>query len=138
MNLEERLACQETAEDVRRLLAAYAGACDTHDLAALAEILHPDVELIVAGQSWHGPRDVLDFFQGRWADAPRPQRHFLTNIALHHLEPASAEATAYFLHLTADGDRPLIGWGSYRDAFSRHEGALLLRTKEITMDGTPR
>jgi hypothetical protein len=138
MNLEERVACLETAEEVRRLLAAYAGACDVHDLAALSTILHPDVELIVADRSWHGPGDVLDFFRSHWADAAGPQRHFLTNIALHRLEPAGAEATAYFLHLTADGDRPLIGWGSYHDTFSRQDGVLLLRTKEIAMDGTPR
>jgi uncharacterized protein (TIGR02246 family) len=134
MSTEDRLARLETAEDVRRLFAAYARACDTRDADAAGAIMHDDVELTVPDFSWRGRQAVVGFFGDAWSGVTTPQRHFITNIALDRLEPDSAAATAYFLHVTADGDRSLLGWGSYRDTFTRRDGVLLVQTKHIEMD----
>jgi hypothetical protein len=134
MSVEDRVARLETAEEVRGLLAAYAGACDRRDCDAVGAILHPDAVLTAAGQSWTGRDGVVAFFARHWSGDQPPQRHFITNIALGHVAADDADATSYFLHVTAAGDRSLIGWGCYRDTFARHDGVLLFRSKDIAMD----
>jgi hypothetical protein len=134
MRVEDRVARLETADEVRGLLAAYATACDRRDDDAVGAILHPDVVLTAGGRSWTGRTDVVGFFAGLWSGDQPPQRHFITNIALGEVAADGADATSYFLHVTAEGDRSLIGWGSYRDTFARHDGVLLFRGKDIAMD----
>jgi uncharacterized protein (TIGR02246 family) len=134
MSVEKRLARMETAEDVRRLVAAYATACDAYDVDAVSRLLHPDIVLLVGDRSWRGRDEVARFFRQAWAGTVAPQRHFITNLAIDDLQPDGAEATSYFLHTTTPGECPLIGWGSYRDTFARHDGALFFVHKEITME----
>lgn len=133
-HLEERLARLETAEEARSLIAAYARACDEHDLDAMAAVLHPDIVVSTPETSWRGRVDVIGFFRTSWAANSASQRHFIANVAVDRLEPSGADATASFWHVTASDDRSLVGWGSYRDTYLRHEGRLLLLAKHIRMD----
>ena len=80
------------------------------------------------------PRRRRRLFRTSWAASPASQRHFISNVAFDRLEPSGAGSTAYFLHVTASDDRSLVGWGSYRDTFVRHEGRPVLLAKHITMD----
>jgi uncharacterized protein (TIGR02246 family) len=133
--LEERVARQEAAEEVRALVAAYADACDAQDLDQLAAIFAPDITVSVAGGSWTGPDEALGFFRDAWAANPYPSRHFITNLALRRLEPDRVEATSYFLYLsTTENDESKIGWGSYQDCYVRHDGRMTLLSKHIAMD----
>jgi hypothetical protein len=132
--VEDRLARLETAEEVRGVLAAYARACDERDLDALTAILHPDVVLTVGTQWWRGRDEVLGFFRGHWESSETPQRHFVTNVAFHELAPDRAEATAYLLHVTVDGDGPRLSCGSYRDTFIRLDGSVLLKELDIALE----
>ncbi len=133
--LEERLARQEAAEDVRTLVAAYADACDAQDLNRLEAIFAPDVVVSVPGMSWEGLDAVRGFFRDAWSASPYPSRHFISNVAMRRLEPGRVEATAYFLYVTSSGDDgSKIGWGSYRDTYVRHDGRLVVQAKHITMD----
>jgi ketosteroid isomerase-like protein len=132
---EERLARLEAAEETRTLVAAYADACDAQDLSQLAASLAADVVVSVPGMTWTGTDAVLGFYRDNWSASPYPSRHFISNVAMHRLEPDRVEATAYFLYVTSSGDdESKIGWGSYRDTYVRHDGRLLLQTKHITMD----
>jgi uncharacterized protein (TIGR02246 family) len=134
MSDDERVARLETAEEVRGLLATYARACDRRDLDGVAAVLDPDAVLTAGDHSWLGRDEVVAFLRAQWSGDPAPQRHFISTIALDRVTPNDAEATSYFLHVTAAAGRSLIGWGSYRDTFVRHDGVLVFRTKDITMD----
>jgi SnoaL-like domain len=134
MSVEDRVARLETAEEVRDLLAAYARACDRRDPDAVGAILHPDVVLTAGGRAWTGRDAVVGFFAGQWSGDQPPQRHFVTNISLGHVAADAADATSYFLHVTAAGERSLIGRGCHRDTFARHDGVLVFRSKDIAMD----
>jgi uncharacterized protein (TIGR02246 family) len=134
-DLEQRVARQEAAEEVRALVADYAAACDAHDLEQLEAIFSPDITVSVPGASWTGPDETLGFFRDAWAASPYPSRHFITNVALRRLGPDYVEATSYFLYLsTAENHASKIGWGSYHDCYVRHEGRMALRSKHIAMD----
>jgi len=133
-DLERRLARLETAEEVRGLAAAYALACDRKDLERMRAILAPDVVVSVPGQAWTGVEEALGFFAAAWEANPTPSRHFMTNVAMRKLEPDRAEATSYFLYVSAFGEASQIGWGTYDDTFVRHDGRLVFHTKHIDMD----
>ena len=133
--LEERVARQEAAEEVRALVAAYAAACDAKDLQQLEAICCPEVVVSVPGASWTGLGEALGFFHDAWAASPAPSRPFITNVAFRRLEPDHVEGTASFLYVTAaDQDTSKIGCGSYHDHYVRHGGRMALRSKHINMD----
>jgi len=133
-SLEERVARQETAEDARALIAAYARAIDHQDTGALAEIFDADMVLTVPGRSWTGLDDVIGFFASYWAEQPHPRRHFITNVAITSLSADQAETGSYFFFVSANGDTPTMGWGDYRDTFARRGGRLLFRSKHIDLE----
>jgi uncharacterized protein (TIGR02246 family) len=133
-DLADRIARQETAEEVRNLAAAYADACDAKDLEALRGILAPDVVVSVPGRSWRGTDDVVSFYATAWAASPDRSRHFMTNVATRSLEVDRAEATSYFLYVTTQDGRSMVGWGAYRDTFVRRDGRLVFQSKHIDMD----
>jgi uncharacterized protein (TIGR02246 family) len=133
--LEERVARQEAAEEVRALVAAYADACDAQDLPQLEAIFTPEITLSVPGAAWTGTQDVLGFYRDAWAASPHPSRHFITNVALRRIEPDYVEATSYFLYVSTDDQgASKIGWGSYHDCYVRHGGRMTLQSKHIAMD----
>ena len=133
--LEERVARQEAAEEVRALVAAYAGACDAQDLHQLEAIFGPKITLSVPGATWTGTDEVLGFYRDAWAASPHPSRHFITNVALHRIEPDYVEATSYFLYIsTDDREAAKIGWGSYHDCYGRDAGRMKMQSKHIAMD----
>jgi uncharacterized protein (TIGR02246 family) len=133
-NLADRIARLETAEEVRALCAAYADACDANDLEAVRAIMAPDVVLSVPGQEWSGTEEVLEFYRASWAANSNPSRHFMTNVAMRSLEPDRAEATSSFLYVSTIDGRSTIGWGAYRDTFTRIDGVLVFRSKHFDMD----
>ena len=133
-DLSERVARLETAEEVRGLAAAYAAACDAKDVDAIHAIVAPDIVVSVPGQDWSGVEAAIGFYAAAWEVSPAPSRHFMTNIATTLLERDRAEATSYFLYLSASGGRSQVGWGTYHDTFTRVGGRLVFRTKHIDMD----
>ena len=133
-DLGERIAALETAEDVRRLAAAYAAACDAKDLDAIRAITAPDFVVSVPGQAWSGIEEAVGFYAAAWAGSDAPSRHFMTNIATTSLTGDGAEATSYFFYVTVLGDRSQVGWGTYHDTFVRRDGRLVFSAKHIEMD----
>ena len=109
-------------------------ACDAQDLDAIRAIVTPDVVVSVPGQDWSGVEEAIGFYAAAWEASPAPSRHFMTNIAMTSLEPDRAEATSYFLYLSASGGQSRVGWGTYHDTFARVGGRLVFRTKHIDMD----
>ena len=132
--LVQRIARLETAEQVRALAAAYADACDANDLDAIRAITAPDVVVSVPGRQWTGVEEVLGFYRAAWGEHRNPSRHFMTNVAMTALEPDRAEATSSFLYVAAIDGASKVGWGSYRDTFTRVGGVLVLQSKHIEMD----
>ena len=132
--MDERMARLETAEDVRHLLAVYGAVCDRRDLSAMETILHPDATLTIGDRTWTGRPQVLDFYRSAWAGGSALQRHFITNTDVEQADAVTATASALFLHVTADRDRSVIGWGGYRDSFRRVDGRLLFHHIDIAMD----
>src|SRR5690348_7500726 len=98
VTLEQRLARQEAAEEVRALVADYAQACDTHDLKKLETIFAADMVISVPGASWSGLDDAIAFYRDAWTTRPVPLRHFITNVAMRLLEPDHVDATSSFLY----------------------------------------
>jgi uncharacterized protein (TIGR02246 family) len=133
-DLALRVARLETAEEVRALAAAYADACDANDLAAIEAITAPDVVLSVPGQEWRGTDEVLEFYRASWAANSSPSRHFMTNVAVTVREPDRAEATSSFLYVSSIDGQSTIGWGAYRDTFTRLGGTLVFQSKHFDMD----
>jgi ketosteroid isomerase-like protein len=134
-SLDERIARQEAAEEVRALVSDYADACDAQDLAGIEAIVAPDIEVVVSRGTFTGLDAVLDFFRTAWAANPYPSRHFITNVAMRDLQADTVTATAYFLYVSSSGsDESKIGWGTYRDRYIRHDGRLRLQSKRIDMD----
>jgi uncharacterized protein (TIGR02246 family) len=133
-DLAHRIARLETAEEVRALVAAYADVCDANDLEGIRTIMAPDVVLSVPGQQWSGTDEVLEFYRASWAANSNPSRHFMTNVAMAVLEPDRAEATSSFLYLSTIDGRSTIGWGAYRDTFTRRDGVLVFQSKHFDMD----
>jgi uncharacterized protein (TIGR02246 family) len=133
-DLTLRIARLETAEEVRGLCAAYADACDANDLDAIRAIMAPDVVLSVPGQQWSGTDEVIEFYRASWEANSNPSRHFMTNVRMRVLEPDRAEATSSFLYVSTIGGGSTIGWGAYRDTFTRVDGALVFQSKHFDMD----
>jgi ketosteroid isomerase-like protein len=133
-DLADRLARQETAEDVRNLAAAYAEACDTKDVDGLRALLAPDVVLSMRDQSWNGIDDVVSLYAAAWEASADRSRHFVTNVATRLLEADRAEATSYCLYFTTHDGRSMVGWAAYRDTFVRHDGRLVFLSRHIDID----
>ena len=130
--LDDRIARQETAEEVRSLLAAYARAVDAQDPGDLAALFSRDIVVTAGDAAFRGGDAVIDFFTGHWSSHPARRRHFLTNVAVADLSPSSASATASFLFVSAVGTTPKLGWGAYRTRFGR-DGEGTLRFTAIDM-----
>jgi hypothetical protein len=127
-SLEERIARQETAEEVRSLIAAYARAVDEQDPAALAPLFASEMAVTGGEEAIRGRGAAIEFFTGYWASHPARRRHFVTNIAVADLGPSSATATASFLFVSAVGAVSKVGWGTYRARFERDDDGPLRYT----------
>jgi len=133
-SLGERVARQETAEEARALIAAYGAVIDRQDPDALMGLLDARITLTVPGYSWNGVEEVIGFFASHWSEYPNPRRHFITNVAMVRLTADEAEATSSFLFVSASGEVPTLGWGTYRDTFVRRDGKLRFKSKHIEVE----
>jgi len=123
-SLEERVARQETAEDVRGLFASYRWAVDAQDPAGLTPIFSPDIVVTAGGTTFDGLDAAISFFSESWS-SPAVRRHFITNVAITDLGPSSATASASFLVVSAAGGDPRVGWGTYAARFDRDDAGTL-------------
>ncbi len=132
-DIVHRLARLEAAEDARNLMAAYATACDAEDVLALSAIFAPDMVLETPHRRCEGREAVLDFYREAFATGASSKRHFVTNVIVDRSGPQLV-GRAYFIVVSADGDRPLVGWGHYRDTFAERDGRLVFVTKWIELE----
>lgn len=130
----ERISRLETAEDLRRLIVAYATACDAQDPEMLRPVFASSIVLTAPGMSISGLDDVLGFYRDVWTSALVPRRHFVTNTSIDELSADEALATSYFLFVSAADSTPKIGWGTYRDRFARRDGRLVFTSKHIVVE----
>jgi ketosteroid isomerase-like protein len=120
--LERRLAVLEAGEGVRRTLSDYARAVDERRPDLLAEIFTEDCHLVTVpwGADSRGNARMLRVFERYWARFANPRRYYANeSIAV---DGDAATAFSYWLVTQEDGDRSIIGWGTYDWAF-RREGA---------------
>lgn len=112
----------EAREAVRDLVARYTRAGDRGRSAELAALFADDGVLDVGdhGGRWIGRNEIsaqLDAVANRVATAgtsPGPVRHHVSSLVVDVNGPTEAEASSYFLVLTAIG---VDHWGRYRDRF---------------------
>ena len=117
--LERRLAVLEAGEGVRRTLSDYARALDERRPDLLAEIFTEDCHLVTVpwGADSQGKDRMLRVFERYWARFANPRRYYANeSIAV---DGDTAAAFSYWLVTQEDGDRSIIGWGTYDWAFRR-------------------
>ena len=120
--LERRVATLEAMEGVRETLSDYARALDERRPDLLASIFTEDCHLVTVpwGADSRGKGRMLRVFERYWARFANPRRYY-ANEAIR-VDGETATAFSYWLVTQEDGDRSIIGWGTYDWAF-RQEGA---------------
>ena len=129
--IEARVRRLEAAERARALVAAYAGAVDAQDAAALERIFAADMVLSTSHRHLEGREAVMEYYRGTF-ERLGPRRHFVTNTAIDQSGPEIV-ARSYLLYVSVDGDTPLIGWGRYVDTFGWRDDELLFVAKSIAI-----
>jgi ketosteroid isomerase-like protein len=121
VELERRLAVLEAGEGVRRTLSDYARALDERRPDLLAEIFTEDCHLVTVpwGADSQGKGRMLRVFERYWARFSNPRRYYANeSIAV---TGNTATAFSYWLVTQEDGERSIIGWGTYDWAFRRED-----------------
>jgi hypothetical protein len=128
--LERRVATLEAIEGVRRTLSVYARALDERRPELLDQIFAADCRLktIPWGADTRGRDRIALGFERYWARFKNPRRYY-ANEAIS-VEGETAKAFTYWFVTQEDGDRSVIGWGTYDWAF-RLEGGVWKATELI-------
>jgi len=121
--LERRLAALEAMEGVRTTLSDYARALDERRPDLLASIFTEDCHLVTVpwGADSRGKGRMLRVFERYWARFSNPRRYY-ANEAIW-VDGGAATAFSYWLVTQEDGERSIIGWGTYDWAFRLENGA---------------
>ncbi len=121
--LERRLSSLEAMEGVRKTLSDYARALDERRPDLLASIFTEDCHLVTVpwGADSRGRDRMLRVFERYWARFSNPRRYY-ANEAIQ-VDGGAATAFSYWLVTQEDGERSIIGWGTYDWAF-RLEGGV--------------
>lgn len=121
--VEQRLAVLEAMEGVRKTLSDYARALDERRPDLLASIFTEDCHLVTVpwGADSRGKARMLRVFERYWARFANPRRYY-ANEAIQ-VAGATATAFSYWLVTQEDGERSIIGWGTYDWAFRLEDGA---------------
>jgi len=122
--LERRVATLEAMEGVRETLSDYARALDERRPDLLASIFTEDCHLVTVpwGADSRGKARMLRVFERYWARFANPRRYY-ANEAIQVDDGETATAFSYWLVTQEDGDRSIIGWGTYDWAFRQEGGA---------------
>ena len=108
-----RLQVLESNHATTELLAAYATAVDNKDRAAL-RVLYDDRSVLKSPMGdFHGPDDILGFFEKAWAADPSAKRHFTMNPSTRSVATNIVELRCYFMYVGRSPADSVIGWGNY-------------------------
>lgn len=120
--LERRVAALEAVESVRHTLSDYARALDEHRRDLLADIFTEDCHLVTTpwGADTRGKDRMLRVFDRYWQRFANPRRYY-ANEAIK-VDRDTATAFTYWFVTQDDGDRSVIGWGTYDWTFRREDG----------------
>ena len=120
--LERRVADLEAMEGVRRTLCLYARGIDERRRDLLELIFAADCHLTTDpwGADAHGRDRVLRAFEGYWKRFGNPRRYYANEDI--RVDGERATAFSYWFVTQEDGDRSVIGWGTYDWAFRLEEG----------------
>ena len=121
--LEQRVAVLEAVEGVRHTLSDYARALDERRPELLDRIFTDDCHLVTIpwGADSRGKDLMRRTFDRYWARFSNPRRYY-ANEAIS-VDGDNATAFMYWLVTQEDGDRSVIGWGTYDWKFRRESGA---------------
>jgi ketosteroid isomerase-like protein len=117
--LERRVASLEAMEGVRQTLSDYARALDERRPDLLQRIFTDDCHLATSpwGADSRGNARMLRVFERYWQRFANPRRYYANeSIAV---DGEAATAFSYWFVTQDDGDRSIIGWGTYDWAFRR-------------------
>jgi ketosteroid isomerase-like protein len=120
--LEARVAVLESVEGIRHTLSDYARALDERRPELLAEIFTDDCRLLTDpwGADTRGKARMLRTFERYWERFRNPRRYY-ANEAIR-VDGEAATAFSYWLVTQEDGDRSVLGWGTYDWSFQREGG----------------
>ncbi len=121
--LERRLGMVEAAEGVRRTLSLYARAIDERRPELFPEIFDADCRLVTVpwGADTRGLEKLRRTFERYWTRFANPRRYYANESIT--VDGDTATAFSYWFVTQEDGDRSVIGWGTYDWAFRREDRA---------------
>jgi hypothetical protein len=133
----------ELAEVVARLgiedtIARYARCADTGRSKELADLFTEDGVLAVDGNELKGRAAITAFLEANKVNLAASAagggriRHHVSSLRIHLGSPDEANATCYFLAITAAGPDH---WGVYRDRFERVGDRWLFARREAIPEG---
>ena len=117
--LERRVASLEAVESIRHTLSDYARALDERRRDLLARVFTDDCHVATTpwGGDTRGNERMLRMFDRYWQRFANPRRYY-ANEAIT-VDGDTATAFTYWFVTQDDGDRSVIGWGTYDWAFRR-------------------
>ncbi len=115
--LERRLATLEAVEGVRRTLSLYARAIDEHRPELLPQVFDAEARLVTVpwGADTRGLAKLTRTFERYWARFQNPRRYYANESIT--VDGDRATAFSYWFVTQEDGDRSVIGWGTYEWTF---------------------
>ncbi|MFW0783494.1 nuclear transport factor 2 family protein [Gordonia sp. CPCC 206044] len=128
-------------EEIENVLARYALAYDSGDMAAVEKVFASDAVLtleITDGASV-GPLNGIDEIMGLYRGAHESQtdqrRHITTNLAVEPLADDTVKTTSYLLITSAEnGTLTPLSTGVYEDEWVRGGESWQLRRRHIALD----
>lgn len=114
--------------DVTDCMIRYASAVDAKDLAALRELLAPDVVLVRPDGTYHGVEAFLATYAAAIGPGTPSSRHLVTNIDPRP-EGDVIHVRAYFLAAFDEGAAARLVWGRYEDVLAERDGRLVFQKK---------
>ncbi len=125
-DIDVRIDRLESRQAIERLIAEYAHAFDSHDVALLRSIWHDDAELRLGEPfgDFDGVDGIVKAAHLLWAQSPR-MHHWMSNLVvdLDDTDPDAATAvSALDCFVTNVELGPTQVGGIYRDRFARRNG----------------
>jgi hypothetical protein len=131
--LERRVAELEAVEGVRRTLCLYARGIDERRRDLLELIFAEDCHLRTTpwGADARGRDRVLRTFERYWQRFSNPRRYYANEDI--RVDGNRATAFSYWFVTQEDGDRSVIGWGTYDWAFRLETGVWKVTALSVTV-----
>ncbi|MBM7365841.1 nuclear transport factor 2 family protein [Gordonia hydrophobica] len=116
------------------LLYEYQSLVDAKDLAGLAQIIHPDIELTRHDGTQWGSEAFLDLYRRFAASDVENAQHMATNIVAKANDDGTVDVRSAFVAITthtAGGARQI--WGRYHDTMVHSGERWILTAKRIAV-----